>query len=305
MSQRVLVLGINPFDSGKTEVSIDLVEALQAVGHRVEYFKPASGSNYWYKYDHIKKCMKAGQLVSYDAARVRERLRSRVSPLVTNPVHTLFVPSRLERPGRIHPNSLGLAGWDSFLTLQRFSQPNGNVVQSTFLVAERLIDDGIVMISRNEIQALTRYSRTIPITSMEQAQELEKSLYENAVERSFEVIERNAHFVIIESFNNSAWPWERLDYVDHVLVVGPGQVFVYDPEKFRTAVEFAKGRGRSVREVTLARVADLLSPRTRIELIPGQGLKTDDVYQVIDDVGERMISGKHLDARTDAGRSMV
>ncbi len=302
MSHRVLVLGMSPFDSGKTEMSIRLAKFLQQEGHTVEYFKPASGSNYWYKYDHIRHCVRTGHLISVDATRARKQLGSHVSPLMTNPVHSLFVPSRLTRPIRPYPNTLGLAGWDSFLVLQRFSRPAGGVVQSTMLVADALIDNSTVIIPREEVDALTQFARTISVNSLEEAQAYERDLYEDSVTASFAVVEKHADVVVIESFNNSAWPWDGLDQVDVVLVVGPGQAFTYDPWKFRRAVEFTRRGKEPIGQVTVGRVVDLVSPLRRLELRPGIGLGEEEIGILVECIEERVISKKYAEIESKAGR---
>jgi len=67
---RVLLVGMSSFDSGKTQVAIQLSKALSADNYSIEYFKPLSGHNYWYNYDHTKVCLDKRILVSMDTMRV-------------------------------------------------------------------------------------------------------------------------------------------------------------------------------------------------------------------------------------------
>ncbi len=280
MVRRLLIIGMIPFDSGKTQLAIRIGEHLVSQGEHVEYFKPLSGHNYWYKYRHTMKCIETGQLVSYDASRVRERVPSRVSPLFTNPVHTLFVPARLERPDKPYLNSLGFGGWDSFMVLQRFTRADGEQERSTVLVARDLVEQRKVMIAPEEVHRLTAEVETVDVKSLEEAQAYERTNFDRAVESAFERVESKADTVLIESFNDSVWPWEGLTHVGAVVLVGPGHAFMYDPEKMRRAALLVRRGDAPLREVTFLRVEDLLRPVKSFHLSPETGL-TDDQLEIL------------------------
>ncbi len=269
-----------PFDSGKTTLSLQLAEYLISQGQRVEYFKPVSGHNYWYHYDHTAACIESGQLVSFDAARVRDVIGSRVPPQVANPVHSLFVPARLERPSRYHFNTLGLAGWDSFLAIQRISVFENGRIKTMMAVAKDLIDKKQIILTQEEMAALTADAEVVPISSLEEARAFECDHFETAINRAFSETARESDFVIIESFNDSVWPWEGLVDVDGVLLVGPGQAFAFDPDKTRKAAFLTKRGAAPIREVTFTRIDDLLRPIERYELHPKDGLGTKEIEKI-------------------------
>jgi predicted P-loop ATPase/GTPase len=101
------------------------------------------------------------------------------------------------------------------------------------------------------------------------------------VSASFAEVEKLADWVIIESFNDSPWPWDGLTTVDAVLVAGPGVVFSYDPEKFRKA-SYLMSRGRlPIREVTFNRIVDLIRPLAHLRRKPGTDLTSDEVNRVV------------------------
>ncbi len=280
MVTRILILGINTFDSGKTKLAIQLCGALRGKGREVEYFKPVSGHNYWYRYEHTKDCIQERQLVSYDAVRTRQEIDSRVPIQVANPVHTLWVPSNIERPGRTYFSTLGLAGWDAFFGIQRFTRPDNGELDSIFLVAKQLIDNQSILLTHAETKHLVDGEDCLPVASLERAQDIERELFEDTVNASFAAIEKISDTVVIESFNDSVWPWEGLGRVDKVFAVGPGQMFIYNPEKIRKAA-FLTHRGNApIREVTFSRIADLLLPEKRYELKPEVGLSDSDIEEV-------------------------
>ena len=152
---RILIVGANSFDSGKTRFAIELGKHLKDSGQSVGYFKPISGHNYWYNHEHTKQCLDTGKLVSKDASRAKEALDITMDLFLMNPVHSLFVPARIERPLQNIRSSLGLAGASSVLVMQRFSRPVGNGFDTTMLIAYSLIEEERVIIDFDEMGKLS------------------------------------------------------------------------------------------------------------------------------------------------------
>lgn len=260
VAKRVLLVGMNTFDSGKTTFSVMAAKNAIEQGIYVEYFKPLSAHNYWYTYSHTLSCLKREMLFSYDVAKVREAIDSRVHEYISNPIHRLYVPSVSEKPLTGVSNTLGLGGWDSIATMQRMSIPTEERVLSKTLVAKKLIDSGRLVLTPDESDALVKGTQKVEISSLEELQTIERAHFEEYVSAAFSATEKPAELVFIESFNDTAWPWENLVDVDVVWVVGPGQIFQYDPEKFRRASFLQKRANLPLREVTFSRIADLLRP---------------------------------------------
>jgi predicted P-loop ATPase/GTPase len=277
MAKRVLLVGMNSFDSGKTQFAIRLGRVLSEEGHSVEFFKPLSGHNYWYHHEHTKTCLQNGVLSSMDAMRVQKSLDSKIPIELVNPVHSLFVPMRLEKPMQNLTNTLGLAGASSILTLERFSRPDGSRIDTTALVAQKLVEEERLIIRQEEVGMLTRGAGILSVSNLEEVQEFERLNFEDHVSESFSVVEKPADVVIVEGFNNAAWPWDGLESVDTVLLISPGHIFSYDPERFRKAAYLMNRGNLPIREVTFGRISDLLKPLNRLEIRPESELSTDDL----------------------------
>ncbi|MFW9958824.1 MAG: hypothetical protein ACFFCT_12200 [Candidatus Odinarchaeota archaeon] len=274
---RVLIVGANSFDSGKTHLALQLGKALLDADCSVDYFKPISGHNYWYNYNHTKKCLESGQLVSKDATLIREKLDLKSNLLLMNPIHSLFVPARIEKPLQQITNSLGLSGSSSVLVMQRFSRPVDGNVDTTMLIADQLVEDDRLIIGHEEIGKLSHDTSIVDANRLETFQEFERIHYEECVSKSFSEVEKVKDMVIIESFNDSTWPWDGLDSVDHVLVVSPGHVFIYNPEKFKKATYLMNRGNLPIREVTFGRIADLLKPTLKFEIKPDSNLTSEQL----------------------------
>jgi predicted P-loop ATPase/GTPase len=274
---RILIVGAFPFDSGKTHLAIQLGKTVIDSDLKASYFKPVSGHNYWYHYEHTKRCLEDRQLVSRDATLVREILGLTASPLLMNPIHSLFSPARVSKPLQNISNSLGLSGSTSVQTMQRFSRPLRGKIDTTVLIADELVESNKLIISQEEVGKLSQGASIVNANNLEAFQEYEQLHYEEYVSKSFSAITKQTDIVIIESFNDSVWPWEGLDLVDNVLVVSPGHVFNYDPQKIGKAALLMKRRNLPIREVTFGRVTDLLKPLSKIEVKPDSNLSSSQL----------------------------
>jgi predicted P-loop ATPase/GTPase len=280
---------MNSFDSGKTQVAIQLSKALSDTGESIEYFKPLSGHNYWFNHEHTKVCLEKGVLASKDAMKVREYLNPKSPIELANPIHNLFVPLRITKPLETLPNTLGLAGISSVLTLERFSRPEASKIDTTVLVAQNLVEEERLIIRQEEVGMLTRGAGVLSVNNLEEVQEFERQNFENYVTDSFGEVEKSTDVVLIEGFNNAAWPWDGLERVDVVLLVSPGHIFTYDPERFRKAAYLMNRGELPIREVTFGRISDLLNPLNRLEFRPGSDLSTSD----LEDLGISFRTGKN------------
>ena len=280
MSIRILLVGMSSFDSGKTTFAGLLIDKMQHRFSSIEYFKPISAHNYWQRFAHTQQLMKQKRIFSADLAAIKNRVDSQKDEYLLNPIHRLYVPTSSEKPLLNVPSTLGLAGPDSVVALQRFSRPEGKGVRSTVLAAEGLIEQGDLLLTYEELQQLTDGVERQVINSLEEIQQYEYAHLEDCLESSFSRVEEGTDIVVIESFNDTAWIWEGLESVDKVLVVGPGQVFGYDPERFRKAAFLQKRPSLPIREVTFSRINDLLKPISRDTWSP-KGLETTELFESV------------------------
>ncbi|MHA1907632.1 MAG: hypothetical protein ACW98Y_10095 [Candidatus Thorarchaeota archaeon] len=280
MTQRILVLGMNSFDSGKTILSKMFAETFMKRGHEVEFLKPISGHNYWYRNEHTQQCIENSMLTSWDANLVRSVLNSNSPIELANPIHSLFVPAVLDQPGESLSTTLALGGWDSVLALQRYTNPTEDGMSSVMLMAKKLIDSEKLMLSKQEASILTRDSEVVPFEKMESIEEYSIQHLENTLDNSLDAIEEQTDILLIEGFNDSAWPWEGLDRVDNVIVTGPGHVYSYDPERFRKAAFLVKYGSQPIREVPFSRVSDMIKPIGGVHLRPQSGITNSQLKQL-------------------------
>ena len=280
LTKRILVLGMNSFDSGKTVLSQQLAESLLESEQSVEYFKPLSGHNYWYKYEHTQRCITDSILASWDAYQVRKVIKSEAPLEIANPVHSLYVPSILSQPSDSISSNLALGGWDSVLAMQRLSRPSESGADSVSLVAKKLIDSNNLMITSEEADQLSSGTKVHPVENSNEFESYSNAYLEPILSEALASIEKSANITLIEGFNDSVWPWEGLDRVDCVLVTGPGHLFTYDAERFRKAAFLVKYGSQPIREAPFSRVSEMIKPNEVIHLRPHQGISSEQITRL-------------------------
>ena len=276
MSMRILLVGMSSFDSGKTTFAGLLIDEISHYSKSIEYFKPISAHNYWQRFAHTQYCIEKKRLISADLATIKAKINSQIDDYLLNPIHRLYVPTASKKPLAILPSTLSLAGPDSVIALQRFSWPEANRVRSMALVAEQLIGQGDLLLTKEQLEHLIEGIEKRSVNSLEEIQQYESENLESYVSSAFSRVEDGTDILVIESFNDTAWIWEGLDMVNLVLVIGPGQVYRYEPERFRKAAFLQKRPSMPIREVPFGRINDLIKPRSRDAWTP-VGLETTEI----------------------------
>jgi predicted P-loop ATPase/GTPase len=66
MSKRILVVGLQPNDAGKTTLCKALIHGFKETGVTLVPFKPHSGTGYWSQFDVFQRNLLNGSLLSSD-----------------------------------------------------------------------------------------------------------------------------------------------------------------------------------------------------------------------------------------------
>ena len=98
------------------------------------------------------------------------------------------------------------------------------------------------------------------------------------------MVEKDKDIVIIEAFNDTVWPWQKLENVDMVMAVRPGELIFYSPERVKKAVRVSDNKRNRIREITFSRVSEYLKPENHILLKPRIGLDQNDIISFIGEI---------------------
>jgi len=189
MAIRVLLVGMSSFDSGKTTFAGLLIDSVKQHFNSIEYFKPISAHNYWQRFVHTQQLLEQGRIFSADLASIKSKVKSQKDVYILNPIHRLYVPTSPEKPLLNVPTTLGLAGPDSVIALQRFSWPDDEGVRSMVLVAESLVKQGDLLLTYEEMQMLTDGVEKQAVDSLEEIQHYENTYLEESLTSSFSLVE--------------------------------------------------------------------------------------------------------------------
>ncbi|WP_137287015.1 ATPase [Halorussus salinisoli] len=271
---RLLVVGGDRVDAGKTTFTTGLLDRLGAVG-----FKPRAGNDYWFDHDDYRRAVGDGRLYGKDAKRLAAASAGDFAPEDLNPVHRLWRPS----PG---PDT-GLVG-----------QANRE------FVCDR-VGESFVVNAHADVPESAR--RNLPLSdaptvgSVERLDEITRQLhlpmFEGFADRIREVEAETGGTAVVESYADVAVPIRDVSF-DAVAVVEPGRMRAYDGDRFLKACEVAGGSAREGRlEVHTGDVTQLADSKATASLsaLPGDDRRDptavarayEDAYDELLAVAER------------------
>ena len=254
---KVLIIGLLPFDSGKTSVALSLIcEAIQR-GIDVGIVKPVTVFSGWYHYQSVKRSMEFGKLVGEDIYRLHNCAKSEDPIELESPVVLMHMPPDPER-----------VDWQStFFTALNLNEQ---------IVALRITTPNETKhyYAPTNLERLTKVLRDVAIELLDSLNPKPREI-KNLNDVLFNVgkfadecvryISSRHELTIIESFNNASAPTESSANVDVVLLVAPSKVAIYSGERYRKAVELLL---RPPWLISSEEVASLLKPIKTVETKP-------------------------------------
>ncbi|MET1124217.1 MAG: ATPase [Archaeoglobaceae archaeon] len=253
----LLVVGLLPFDSGKTTVAKRMVEEMREAGIDVGVAKPVSSFNGWYHYEYLLKSIDMKLLVGRDALELHEAAGSTDPIEIESPVTTLLIPP--------DPEKVGWARW-LYTNLGAFRQAAMLRITCSERTEHYLIPENVevgIESLREEVEELARLTEAKAV----EASEIESLLISarRAADECLRLL--NHEILVVESFSNVAAPTEASLNADLVLLVAPGKIAVYDGDRYRRAVEIEL---KDPWLVVTEEVAQLLKPEATVSMRPGK-----------------------------------
>ncbi|WP_132060135.1 ATPase [Halorussus amylolyticus] len=262
---RLLVVGADRVDAGKTTFSTGLVARLDGVG-----FKPRAGNDFWFDHDDYRRAIGDGRLYGKDAARLAAASRADVAPEDVNPIHRLWRPSPgpdTGLVGRTHREFVLDRVADSFVVNARADVPDSAREALALADAERVetVAELDAATERHHLPALRRFADRIHETEL----------------------------AVVESYGDVALPIRGLEF-DAVAVVEPGRMRAYDGDRFLKACDVAGGTPRDgALEVHVPDVTDLAESRASVSLAAlasGERGDPEAVAQAYEDAYDELLA---------------
>ena len=226
---KVLIVGLLPFDSGKTSLALSLIAEALSRGIDVGVTKPITAFSGWYHYQSLRRSIEFGKLIGEDIYRLHVKAESRDPIELESPVVLMHMPpdpERVEWQSSFY-TALNLNEQIIALRITNPSETNHYYIPTNL----GRITNAMRNLALKLIESLNPAPKEI-----EEIDSILMNLGELADE-CVEFVSSKHEFTIIESYNNASAPTRSSLNADVVLLVAPSKVAIYSGERYRKAVE--------------------------------------------------------------------
>ncbi|MFC4359094.1 ATPase [Halobium salinum] len=243
---RLLVVGGDRVDAGKTTFATGLLAHLRGDGHAPVGFKPRAGNDYWFDHDDVRATVGEGRLYGKDARRLAATSAGDTDPETLNPVHRLWTPT---------PGETGMLG-----------DP-----ERTFLVDRVTGDSGPEFVVNGTVDLPDLVVESLPLGDSPRVYDVPEfnELMADRYVPAFDRLRRRVgatETAVIESYGDIALPLSEVG-VDAVAAVRAGRARVFDGSRFLKAREVTSGSPHDGRlEERVGNVVSRLDPLAAVEL---------------------------------------
>ncbi|PXF53992.1 MAG: hypothetical protein C4B56_00905 [Candidatus Methanophagaceae archaeon] len=270
MVYKILIVGLKELDAGKTSLACAMLDYFRARGYSVCGFKPRAGNSIWYDYDVVQEALSRGRLYGKDAKMLKLAstpcsVSGALEEEFVNPFHRLWT-----EPPHIDPVTRIPYFIIDRVTLWRKSEATNLVVVNDALPTEYRYDEALF----NDL--CSGASRIFHVHDLNTLNKLTSEYYNRAAEQAFMLMCREYELIVIESYSDVALPlpYSTLKDVDAVIGIKPGKIFVFEPEKYLTAVQLEASIRIQAEEPPTSEIVELLKPVREIRVPP---LRSDEV----------------------------
>ncbi len=268
----ILVVGLLPYDSGKTTLAKSLVLKARELGIDVGVSKPITAVSGWYHYESVLKSIELGVLVGNDIYSLHSAASSSDPVEVESAVVSLLMPPDPERVGWQSSAYTAFSLLDQVVCM-RVTGIGAEGVKETrhFYVPSNI--QKLPHTLKNEIKRLldSLQPEAVEVTQ-EQVENILLNSYRLADDCLKYVTEKH-RIVVVESYSNAAAPTQSALKATVVIAVAPGKVAIYDGKLYRKAL-MAISDIKEPWLTTTDEVIRLLKPVLTLELKPVSGIKS-------------------------------
>ncbi|AEC52286.1 hypothetical protein PNA2_1372 [Pyrococcus sp. NA2] len=255
----VLIVGVLPYDSGKTTFAVRLIKEAIEEGFDVGVSKPFGGFNGWYQHEYVIKSREIKMLVGEDAYKLHTSAKS-IDPIeIESPITTLLMPPDPERLGwRV--SYYTSVGSSTQIVLARITSPRST---THYYVPENV--NKLTPPLREEVKKLITTLSAEPISMTELGDLLIKS--RSLADECLRYIKRLHDFVVIESYGNYAAPTFGSLNSDLVIAVAPSKAVIFRGKDYKNAISVYSNI-KSPWMITTEDILPALRPIKKIEFGP-------------------------------------
>jgi len=239
-----LVVGLQAYDAGKTTLCKALIHGFKKAGVTLVPFKPHSGISYWNQFNIFQQSLAKSSLLSSDIMELEAAAESQLPLEVLNPVNRLSGPV-LDR-GMPEEKLV----FQEFIA-ERFTYHDGLAHKNIYylngtmnLTRLRDMETFYLKIKRNA-------QKTYFVRKFEDLAEAYGKNFEKATSTCYRHIQER--HLVVESFNDAAYPFNNAEDCDTVLCVSSNTVLQFDDRKYFEAIEL-HGKQKPKLQLTVPQV---------------------------------------------------
>jgi predicted P-loop ATPase/GTPase len=244
MSKRILVLGLQPNDAGKTTLCRALIHGFKATGVRLVPFKPHSGIGYWSQFDTFQRNLVNGRLLSRDIMDLEAAAESKIPPEVLNPVN------RLSRPVPDTGMPEEKLAFQEFIA-ERFTYHDGLAHKNVYYLNGEINFTRLRDMQTYFLKVKRDAEKTHFIHNFEELVEAYSKNFEKATSSCYSRLANMP--LIVESFNDAAYPFNQADECDTVLCVASNTILQFEANRYFDAIE-ARDKQKMKLQLTVSQV---------------------------------------------------
>lgn len=282
----ILVVGLLPYDSGKTTLAKSLVLKARELGIDVGVSKPITAVNGWYQYESILRSIELGVLVGNDIYSLHSAANSSDSIEVEGAVVSLLMPPDPERVGWQSSAYTAFSLFEQVVCMRVTGIGAGGAETRHFYVPSNIykLPDTL----KKEINRLLCSLQPEAVkATQEQIEDILFNSYKLA-DDCLECVTEKHSLVVVESYSNAAAPAQSSLNANAVIAVAPGKAAIYDGKLYRKAL-MAVSDIKEPWVTTTEEVIKLLKPALTIELKPISRLNSREV-RIKADEADRVLS---------------
>ena len=227
----VLIVGLLPYDSGKTTVAKHLILEAVERGMDVGISKPICAVNGWYRYYCIVRSAKYGKLIGDDVYRLHKVANSSEPIENENPFALLLMPpdpERIEWRSSAY-TALSITEQVVLIRITTLSETKHMMVSTNISkltdTLKNILSDLIDKLDPKPINIDYRDLDNIILNANTIADECLKYITDRH------------EFNVIESYSDAAMPTRQaLTNVDVIVAVAPGKIAIYEGELYKKAL---------------------------------------------------------------------
>ena len=242
--KRVLVVGFQEHDAGKTTLCKALIYGFKEEGVPLVPFKPHSGISYWSQFDVFQRNLANGSLFSNDIMELEKAAQSHVPLEVLNPVNRLSYP--VPDTGMTEER----LAFQEFIA-ERFTSHDGLTHRNVYYL------NGTLNLSRlRDMQSFfVRIRKNAEkIRFIRKFEDLVEAYSTNFDKATSSCYARLGNMpLIVESFNDAAYPFNHAEDCDTVLCVASNTILQFEERRYFGTIE-SHGREKPRLQLTVSHI---------------------------------------------------